>query len=225
MQSFTEAFNLDQKGKQLELNIPNRPKVGFIASRMNKDNFWNLVFWLLPSGVIFLVQLLVDIVPGGNILLFASMILSPYLISKLNAVEYRNNEFHSNSTNRKLGTYAPKYLGFILWLAIPFTAFWILLLHSKMRQLDENFAVYNLIFWFVPVMYFILRDLPISIVFNKITWTKGDGTVSYSSSGGFYSSNQYFHNKNTGPSTGNDSIAFVHDYAYRHLNCNIHHRS
>lgn len=217
MQDFTKPFKLENEAKQLELNIPNQQKTGFIASRMNKDNFWNLMFWLLPSGVIFLVQLLVDIVPGGNILLFASMILSPYLISKLNAVEYRNNEFHSNSTNRKLGTYDPKYLGFILWLAIPFSAFWILLLHSKMRQLDENFAVYNLIFWFVPVMYFILRDLPISIIFNKITWTKGDGTVS---SSGNSRNRHHFSTANT--HSRKESI--VTSPRYRYLSCNIYHR-
>lgn len=179
MQDFTKLFKVENNPKQLEFNLPKQPKTGFITARINKDNFWNLMFWILPTGIIFFAQTLVDLITGGDFFLLASVILSPYLISRFNSVEYKNDEFRSSATNRKLGTYAPKYLGFILWLAIPFTAFWILLLHSKMRKLDENFAVYNLIFWFIPVMYCILQNLPISIVFNKTTWTKGDGTQSY----------------------------------------------
>ena len=150
----------------------------FINNRLNKDNFWNVMFLTLTSTIVFVAQLLMNIIPAGFLLLFAAIIFSPYFVAKLNAVEYKNNEFISSTTNRKLGQYAPKYLGFVIWCGIPFSAFWILLLHSKAPHLDENMALYNAIFWFVPTMYFILKNLPISMIFNKKSWTK-NGVKSY----------------------------------------------
>ena len=143
----------------------------FIKARLNKDNFWNVMFLTLTSLVVFIAQLLMDTIPAGFLLLFVAIILSPYFIAKFNAVKYENNEFISSTTNRKLGQYAPKYLGFLIWCSIPFSAFWVLLLHSKAPYLDENMALYNAIFWFVPTMYFILKNLPISMLFNKKSWT------------------------------------------------------
>ena len=153
----------------------------FINTRLNKDNFWNVMFLTLTSMIVFIAQLFMDTIPAGFLLLFAAIILSPYFIAKFNAVKYENNEFISPTTNRKLGQYAPKYLGFLIWCAIPFSAFWILLLHSKAPYLDENMALYNAIFWFVPTMYFILKNLPISMIFNRKSWATGSGIVSCSS--------------------------------------------
>ena len=146
----------------------------FIKARLNKDNFWNLMFLIFTSLIVFIAQLLMDFIPGGFLLLFAAIILSPYFVAKFNAVGYKNNEFISSTTNRKLGQYAPKYLGFLIWCAIPFTVFWSLLIHSKAPYLDENMALYNAIFWFVPTMYFILKNLPISMIFNKQARIQGE---------------------------------------------------
>ena len=97
----------------------------FINNRLNKDNFWNVMFLTLTSTIVFVAQLLMNIIPAGFLLLFAAIIFSPYFIAKLNTVKYKNNEFISSTTNRKLGQYAPKYLGFVIWCGIPFSAFWI----------------------------------------------------------------------------------------------------
>ena len=131
--------------------------------------------------VVFIAQLLMNIIPAGFLLLFAAIILSPYFVAKFNSVKYENNEFISSATNRKLGQYAPKYLGFLIWCAIPFTTFWVLLIHSKAPYLDENMALYNAIFWFIPTMYFILKNLPISMIFNKKAWSGGKSDFSYPS--------------------------------------------
>ena len=170
----------------------------FINARLNRDNFWNLMFLALTSLVIFVAQLLMDIIPAGFLLLFAAIILSPYFISRFNVVKYENNEFISSKTNRKLGKYAPKYLGFLIWCGIPFSAFWILLLHSKAPYLDENMALYNAIFWLVPTIYFILKNLPISMIFNKRAWVE-NSNASYSSinSNDHFSSNAVDDSKKT----------------------------
>ena len=135
----------------------------FINARMNKDNFWNVMFLTLTSMVVFIAQLLMNIIPAGFLLLFAAIILSPYFVAKFNSVKYENNEFISSAANRKLGQYAPKYLGFLIWCAIPFTTFWVLLIHSKAPYLDENMALYNAIFWFVPTMYFSCFHISLTI--------------------------------------------------------------
>lgn len=195
----------------------------FIKARLNKDNFWNLIFLVFPIVLILMVQAIMDLIPGGVILLFATLILSPYLISRVNKVEYKNEMFHSSSTKRILCPYMPEAVGFILWLSIPFTAFWVLLLHDKAKYLDENMAIYNAIFWFIPTIYSILKNLPISIIFNKTAWTKGDGTTTdcYSSSNTHWNYNSH-HNSSIHSSTQLESM--LTSPSYTGLSCNIYHR-
>ena len=154
----------------------------FIKERLNKDNFWNLMFLTLPSIPIFIAQDAMDLIPGGIFLLLATLIFSPYLISRANKVEYKDDMFHSTATKRALCPYMPEATGFVLWTAIPFTVLWVLFLHSTKPELDENLALYNLIFWLMPTIYFILKNLPIAIIFNKTAWTKGNGTSAPNSS-------------------------------------------
>ena len=93
----------------------------FIKARLNKDNFWNLMFLTLPSLPVFIAQEAMDLISGGIFLLLATLVLSPYLVSRANKVEYKDDMFHSISTKRVLCPYMPEAVGFVLWLAIPFT--------------------------------------------------------------------------------------------------------
>lgn len=187
----------------------------FIKARLNKDNFWNLMFLTLPSVPLFIAQEAMDLIPGGFFLLLATLILSPYLVSRANKVEYKDDMFHSTSTKRVLCPYMPEDVGFVLWLAIPFTTLWILFLHNKKPNLDENLAVYNLVFWFVPTIYFILKNLPIAILFNKTGWTKGNGTSVLDSS------RDNWKNTPRHLSTNSDSNCMSSDY----LPDNMYHQS
>lgn len=192
----------------------------FIKARLNKDNFWNLMFLILPSIPVFIVQEAMDLIPGGVFLLLATIILSPYLVSRSNKVEYKDDMFHSTSTKRALCPYMPEAIGFVLWSTIPFTAFWVLFLHNKKPSLDENLAVYNLIFWFVPTIYFILKNLPLTIIFNKTAWTKSnDAFVMDSSSNNWRSNRSHFSDMR---STQQESI--LTSPRYSSLSCNIYHR-
>jgi hypothetical protein len=170
MEDFATFCKTEKHNKAIELQNSVKEQTGFIASRLNRDNFWNLIFLTLTSLIIFIAQQIMNAIPAGFLLLFTAIILSPYFVARLNPIQYVDNVFISSSTNRKLGKYAPKYLGFLIWCGIPFSVFWILLLHSRAPYLDENMALYNAIFWFVPTMYFILRNLPISMIFNKNAW-------------------------------------------------------
>ena len=189
----------------------------FIKARLNKDNFWNLMFLTLPSIPVFIAQEAMDLISGGIFLLLATLVLSPYLVSRANKVEYKDDMFHSTSTKRALCPYMPEAVGFVLWLAIPFTTLWVLFLHNKKPNLDENLAVYNLVFWFVPTMYFILKNLPIAIIFNRTAWTKGNGTSVFDSSSSDWKNNPRH------LSTNSDSKITCMSYDY--LPDNMYHRS
>lgn len=58
--------------------------MNWIKSRLNKDNFWNLMFW---SGVVFSVFLSEQIADflsiGALIILVLSLTLVPYLLTRL----------------------------------------------------------------------------------------------------------------------------------------------
>jgi len=137
------------------------------------------MFLLLPYIPVFIAQKVMGSISGGVFLLIATLILSPYLVSRANKVEYKDDMFHSTSTKRVLSQYMPETVGFVLWSAIPCTILWIL--YIKYPLLNKNLAVYNLVFWFVPTMYFILKNLPIAIIFNKTAWTKGAGNFVFNS--------------------------------------------
>ena len=175
------------------------------------------MFLILPSLAVFIAQEVMDLIPCGFLILLATLIFTPYLVSKVNKVEYKDDMFHSTSTKKVLCSHMPKNLGFVLWSTIPFTAFWILFLHNKQPNLDENLAVYNIIFWFVPTIYFILKNYPIAMIFNKTAWTKSDGTsASYNFSDNRRNNSHHFSSIH---SSNKESL--ITSPRYRYLSCNI----
>ena len=169
MQDFTKPFKLKNEVKQLELNIPNQPKTGFIASRMNKHNFWNLVYFV-GMFIGFASAALIDKQPISGIIGWTTLIGIPYLVKR-----------NSNITFDKLEQGAPMFIingnkrvnatgiGFIALLVTSFLITAIIRTESKLT--------FFLFFWFVPALYCILRNLPIAVYFKKEAWV-GDGTVS-----------------------------------------------
>jgi len=210
MQDFTKPFKLKNEVKQLELNIPNQPKTGFIASRMNKDNFWNLMFWL-GMFLGFSSAAFIDKQPISGILGVVTLFGVPYLVKRNTDVTFDKMEqgtpmFIVNG-NKRVNATGIGFVG-LLVVSLPITA----VLTGAKSKLAILF-----VFWFIPALYCILRNLPIAVYFKKEAWV-GHGTASYgsSSSGGYYSSNQYFFDRNRSD--------IVHDHTYRHLSCNIYNR-
>jgi len=158
-------------------------KASFLLARLNKDNFWNVIFFVGTSLCVLIAQILSDTIPGGVAILLFTLISAPYFIARVNRIEYKENILCSSSTGRPLLNHLPKNLGFILWLSIPFTAFGILFIHDKYPSLDENLAIYNALFWFIPTMYFIFKNCPVSVIFNKLVWANPTSDGQNSSSG------------------------------------------
>ena len=209
MQDFTKPFKLKNEVKQLELNIPNQPKTGFIASRMNKDNFWNLMFWL-GMFLGFASATLIDKQPISGIIGVVTLFGMPYLVKRNADITFDKMEqgapmfiINGNKIVNATG------IGFValLVVSLPITA----VLTGAKSKLAILF-----VFWFIPTLYCILRNLPIAVYFKKEAWV-GDGTVSCSSN-----SRDRHHFSTTKTHSRKESI--VTSPRYRYLSCNIYNR-
>lgn len=222
MQDFTKPFKLKNEVKQLELNIPNQPKAGFIASRMNKDNFWNLVYFVgMFSGIS------IAFITKFMILSWITIIGFIWLVKRNADVTFDKMEqgapmFIINGNKRVNAT----GIGFVGLLIVSFGLVVGLLaliefIVANILKIGDTPILLEImsmsLLFSLPALYCILRNLPIAVYFKKEAWV-GDGTASYgsSSSSGYYSSNQYFFDRNRSD--------IVHDYTYRHLSCNIYNR-
>jgi hypothetical protein len=68
-------------------------------------------------------------------------------------------------------------------------------------------------------MYFILKNLPIAIIFNKTAWTKGNGTSVFDSSSSNWRNSQH-HLSNT---HSNIQESILTSPRYISHSCNIYH--
>jgi hypothetical protein len=209
MQDFTKPFKLKNEVKQLELNIPNQPKIGFISSRMNKDNFWNLVYFV-GMFIGFASAVLIDKQPISGIIGVVTLFGMPYLVKRNADITFDKMEqgapmFIINGNKRVNAT----GIGFValLVVSLPITA----VLTGAKSKLAILF-----VFWFIPTLYCILRNLPIAVYFKKEAWV-GDGTVSCSSK-----SRDRHQFSTTKTHSRKESI--VTSPRYRYLSCNIYNR-
>ena len=83
MKDFTTFCKIEKLNKAIELQNSANKQTGFIASRLNKDNFWNVVFLSGTTFSVGVAQLLIDLIPGGIILLFLTLLLAHILLAKL----------------------------------------------------------------------------------------------------------------------------------------------
>jgi hypothetical protein len=182
----------------------------FIKARLNKDNFWNLMFCLLMF-----VGVTIAFATDTMILSWITIIGVVWLVKRNSEITFNkdNLEFVING-NKRIKTSGKEFI-LLMFVSFGFMALIGLILDSL--TIDENLAVYNLVFWFVPTMYFILKNLPIAIIFNKTSWTKGNGTSVFDSSSSDWKNN-YRH-----LSTNSDSKITCMSYDY--LLGNMYHRS
>ena len=217
MQDFTKPFKLKNEVKQLELNIPNQPKASFIASRMNKDNFWNLLYFVgMFSGIS------IAFITKFMILSWITIIGFIWLVKRNADVTFDKMEqgtptFIING-NKRVNVTGIGFIGLLIvsfGLVVGLLAL-IRFIVSDILKISDIPIVLTImsmsLLVSLPALYCILRNLPIAVYFKKEAWV-GDGTVTYGRD-----------NRKIRPSTRNDSISFAHDYAYRHLSCNLYNR-
>ena len=191
----------------------------FIKARLNKDNFWNLMFFITFFLGLSLGYTIPQ--PFGGIIFWLTFI-GTILLVKYNSpltFDKEKSEFTTSRGNKikKSG------LGFIFLMIISF------FLSVGVMSLfpDINFEeslldriLLSFVFPLFPSLYCILRNFPIAVYFKKEAWTVEDSTETCNSS--YYRSNNPHHFSTT--------ESFMHpSNAYRDprnsfLQGNIYHR-
>ena len=85
MEDFTEFAESHKAAKALEIQSVATEQTGFIASRLNRDNFWNLVFFVGTIGLVGVSELIARGIDRSLVLPITVpvIILSIYLFSNL----------------------------------------------------------------------------------------------------------------------------------------------
>lgn len=162
---------------------PKKPRISFLQSRLNKDNFWNLVFFVLTvlgwKLAFFLNDKYLSFITA-----WSTILLVPYIVKKNSNITFDKEKLQFlNRNNEVLNDRAPNFFLLVI-LTIGLTA-WVGLLSDGASR-TSSFNIYSAIFGIIPVlvptMYCILKNFPIAVYFKKETYI-GDGTArSYSGS-------------------------------------------
>ena len=198
----------------------------FIKARLNKDNFWNLMFFFgMISGfsVAWLICSLADkhFPASASIVCWITIIGVPWFVKNNSCITFdKQKKQFLNRNNEELNNRVPNFF-FLVVLTGGLTALTGLVLDGAKDSVDDNIgvAIVAMMPLLIPTIYCILKNCPIAVYFKKETWI-GDGTAaSYSAdhrSG--YNPHQSTQRTHTRP----ESI--VTSPRYRYLSCNIYHR-
>ena len=188
MQDFTKASKRDIETKQVVSNItagtkidlaempnlPNPPETSFIEARLNKDNFWNLMFFLgMFTGI-------------STAFATGIMILSWFTIAGIIWLVKRNSditfdkeklEFVINDNKNIKASGAELML--VMFLALGIMAIGGFILDAL--KIDDSpliLAIVMSLLILVPTLYCILRNYPIAVYFKKEAWVRDNNNYS-----------------------------------------------
>ncbi len=195
--------------------------MGFIKVRLNRDNFRNLMFLAVTALGIMLSEWLSSI-PNLNLLGLVTLIISltfvPWLMIFLNRVCWiEDSKIFVSKQGRVINT-KPLKLSLLVFPAIAGSTVvvpdFLETLFSS-NTLDRFIITLVFVSFFIaPVLFFILINCPISILFNKNCYRFSAGGVK------FEQSNVKRHQSLTSSSTLSDSITTSPRYA--HFSCNVY---
>ncbi len=162
---------------------PKKPRISFLQSRLNKDNFWNLMFFVFTvlgwKLAFFLNDKYLSFITS-----WTTILLVPYIVKRNSNITFDKEKLQFlNRNNEVLNDRAPNFFLLVI-LTIGLTA-WVGLLSDGASH-TSSFNIYSAIFGIIPVlvptMYCILKNFPIAVYFKKEAYV-GDGTAkSYSGS-------------------------------------------
>ena len=147
--------------------------MGFIKLRLNKDNFWNLMFLVATASGIMLSEWLMaipEVSLVGLLTLITSLTFVPWLMISLNSVSWVGGKVFVNKQGQVTNTKSLKWL----LLVFPAIAGSIVVVPDFLEILFSSDALDRFIitlvftsFLIAPVLFFILINCPISILFNR----------------------------------------------------------
>ena len=192
----------------------------FINARINKDNFWNLIF----ATLLFVGMSLGFIIkqPFGWIICFI-MTTAAIALVKYNCHLTFDKEKIEFTTSQGLKIQKAGVLFIWLMLISGFLAVVAVALIPEKGAIGVsllNSILFSFFFSLFLSLYCILLNFPIAVYFKKEAWI-GNGQSSHSAAGSDdISSNKLF--DSMGSIDNNRSI--VTDLSYRYLSCNVYHK-
>jgi hypothetical protein len=150
---------------------PAHQKVGFIRARLNRDNFWNLIFWLGMSCGCAIAALIGEKHNKlASVVLWITILGMPILLRIFNRVTFiKDNEF-LNSEGQDLSKRLPSGFTMVITaLAVPALIGLHLDTSTYKHSLIADIIGYFSLFLGIT-LYFILINCPMAILFNKDIW-------------------------------------------------------
>ena len=185
----------------------------FINARLNKDNLFNVLFFLL----FFMSLALGYIVPQPlGVILALVMFASAVILVKVGSpltFDKEKMEF-TTSIGKKTKNSGVGFIFLLLissFLSLPLTS----ILTGKAEYIMDsplNFMVAAFLASAFPVLYCIISNLPIAVYFKKEAWTSLELTGGSSSSS---ISSSHFQQSDR---------SIITDPSYRYLSCNVYHK-
>ena len=142
--------------------------MNFIKSRLNSDNFWNLMFWLgMSVGNVFSESC--DDINVACSSLWITILVVPFIVSKAQKITFNKENGFFNSKGRSLKASYPKALAGVIVLTILLIACMGFVADgNKSSMLALLFSdLIAPLFFLIPTLYFIYKNCPIAILFNR----------------------------------------------------------
>jgi hypothetical protein len=134
--------------------------MNFITSRLSKDNFWNLVVFL---GILLTVAIAEHF--SSALMFVLAFTAVPYLLTRFNKVKYLEDGTIVNSQGEDLNDRLPRALLLIIILDLILISYKFFGLIAKTPDGFKGTVALGII-TFLPTLYFVIKNCPISILFN-----------------------------------------------------------
>ena len=172
MEDFREAHN-----KVIKLQNAPEPQTGFIASRLNKDNLFNVLFFAILAG-----GTAIAFATGIMLLSWLAIAVSIWLVKRNSQIIFDKKSLQFTINNKKVKASGGEII-IMLFASFGITALVGFILDG-LNVKDSPFILGMMmsLFAFIPVLYCIIRNLPIAVYFKKEAWTSLELTGGSSSS-------------------------------------------
>jgi len=202
---------VNNKVDNLSLNSTAPNKKGFLESRLNKDNFWNLIFWLAISIGFTIALIIKSSFPehGYGLVFCCATIITAALMLKITCkTNFDIERRFTNSEGISLNNNLPNGWFIVFTVAGIFLTGYV----ADTFATGDKTILKSFLFFFSFssgfCIYFILINCPISLLFSSSFWKEN--------------------NKNSAATTLNQRKSLAPDFLtnpiYRNLPSNIYHK-
>jgi hypothetical protein len=182
MEDFATFCKTEKHNKAIELQNSVKEQTGFIASRLNRDNFWNLVFAFL----LFLAWTAGLVLPQtlGGIIFWLTFPCAILLLKHTSYLTLDKDKMEFTSSSGKKIQKSGVCFIFLIVTSF-FLSAGIAGVINKWANIESTIAgqlLFAFFFSLLPSLYCILRNFPIAVYFKKETWVTDHNNSSYPSS-------------------------------------------